>query len=68
MSATATGFSIWTWLAGGEKARVALGVFMLRPYNCLMLDEASNHLDRPSAMALAKSLSQFKGKVRSVEK
>ncbi|KAG0612189.1 hypothetical protein M758_6G009100 [Ceratodon purpureus] len=48
-------------LSGGEKARAALGVFMLRPYNCLMLDEASNHLDRPSAMALAKCLSQFTG-------
>lgn len=47
--------------SGGEKARAALGVFMLRPYNCLMLDEASNHLDRPSAMALAKCLSQFTG-------
>lgn len=34
---------------------------MLRPYNCLMLDEASNHLDRPSAMALAKCLSSFSG-------
>lgn len=48
-------------LSGGEKARAALGVFMLRPYNCLMLDEASNHLDRPSAMALAKCLSSFSG-------
>lgn len=47
--------------AGGEKARVALGVFMLRPYNCLLLDEASNHLDRPSAMTLAQSLSKFEG-------
>ena len=60
------GHCLWSCLtclndSGGEKARAALGVFMLRPYNCLMLDEASNHLDRPSAMALAKCLSQFTG-------
>ncbi|KAL2653884.1 hypothetical protein R1flu_022012 [Riccia fluitans] len=48
-------------LSGGEKARVALGVFMLRPYNCLLLDEASNHLDHLSALALARSLSGFQG-------
>ncbi|KAL3685846.1 hypothetical protein R1sor_003868 [Riccia sorocarpa] len=48
-------------LSGGEKARVALGVFMLRPYNCLLLDEASNHLDHVSALGLARSLSEFQG-------
>ncbi|CAM6113173.1 unnamed protein product [Calypogeia fissa] len=48
-------------LSGGEKARVALGVFMLRPYNCLLLDEASNHLDHLSALALARGLSTFPG-------
>lgn len=47
--------------AGGEKARVALGVFMLRPYNVLLLDEASNHLDHLSALALARGLSSFQG-------
>lgn len=32
-------------LSGGEKARVALAAFALIPYNCLLMDEPSNHLD-----------------------
>lgn len=31
-------------LSGGEKARVALAIFVMIPYNVLMLDEPSNHL------------------------
>ena len=31
-------------LSGGEKARVALAIFVMIPYNLLMLDEPSNHL------------------------
>lgn len=48
-------------LSGGEKARVALGAFVLKPHNVLLMDEASNHLDRPTVRALAKALSTFKG-------
>eukprot|EP00850_Spirogloea_muscicola_P003116 SM000012S25378 [mRNA] locus=s12:754201:758251:- [translate_table: standard] len=48
-------------LSGGEKARVALGGFVLRPHNVLLLDEASNHLDRPTAKALAAAVKSFKG-------
>jgi ATP-binding cassette subfamily F protein 3 len=33
-------------LSGGEKARVALSMFAIKPSNCLILDEASNHLDQ----------------------
>jgi len=31
--------------SGGEKARVSLAVLSMRQSNCLLLDEASNHLD-----------------------
>lgn len=34
-------------LSGGEKARVALAIFVMIPYNLLMLDEPSNHLGKP---------------------
>lgn len=33
-------------LSGGEKARVALAIFVMIPYNVLMLDEPSNHLGK----------------------
>jgi len=32
-------------LSGGEKARVALSMFALKPANVILLDEPSNHLD-----------------------
>eukprot|EP00271_Cylindrocystis_brebissonii_P007267 TRINITY_DN20585_c0_g1_i1.p1 TRINITY_DN20585_c0_g1~~TRINITY_DN20585_c0_g1_i1.p1 ORF type:complete len:605 (-),score=139.72 TRINITY_DN20585_c0_g1_i1:158-1972(-) len=53
-------------LSGGEKARVALGGFVLRAHNVLLLDEASNHLDRPTVKALADALSKFKGAIVAI--
>lgn len=32
--------------SGGEKARVALSNFAIKPSNCILLDEVSNHLDQ----------------------
>lgn len=48
-------------LSGGEKARVALGMFALKASNLLMLDEPSNHLDVGCIAGLAKALSGWGG-------
>jgi len=48
-------------LSGGEKARVALGMFALKASNLLMLDEPSNHLDVGCIAGLAKALSEWGG-------
>jgi ATPase subunit of ABC transporter with duplicated ATPase domains len=46
-------------LSGGEKARVALAMFALKPSNLYLLDEVSNHLDMECVEALAESLSTW---------
>ncbi len=46
-------------LSGGEKARVALASFILKPANLLVLDEPSNHVDVDTIAALAKGLANF---------
>ena len=48
-------------LSGGEKARVALAAFALIPYNCLLLDEASNHLDVGTIEMLTQALKAYEG-------
>jgi ATPase subunit of ABC transporter with duplicated ATPase domains len=50
-------------LSGGEKARVALGCFVLTPSNVLVLDEPSNHLDVDTVAALAGGLNSFEGAI-----
>lgn len=48
-------------LSGGEKARVALAMFSLKPSNVLCLDEPSNHLDQECVDALSQALSNWGG-------
>lgn len=48
-------------LSGGEKARVALAMFALKPSNLYLLDEVSNHLDIECVEALSESLSEWGG-------
>ena len=46
-------------LSGGEAMRVALAGAMLSAADFLILDEPSNHLDRPSRQALIEQLQQW---------
>jgi len=53
-------------LSGGEKARVALSMFALKPSNLLLLDEPSNHLDVGCIEALGESLNNWGDKDGSI--
>jgi ATPase subunit of ABC transporter with duplicated ATPase domains len=53
-------------LSGGEKARVALAAFVLRPRNVLLLDEPSNHLDIGAVQALTDGLMKWDGALLAV--
>jgi ATP-binding cassette subfamily F protein 3 len=50
-------------LSGGERARMALLKFIVRPHNLLILDEPTNHLDIESQDVVAGALKEYDGTV-----
>ncbi|MFI3283151.1 MAG: ABC-F family ATP-binding cassette domain-containing protein [Rikenellaceae bacterium] len=50
-------------LSGGERSRLAMARLMLEPYNLLILDEPTNHMDMRSKDILKDALIKFDGTV-----
>ena len=50
-------------LSGGERARLSLLKLLMQPYNFLILDEPTNHMDIPSKKAIESALNTYLGGV-----
>jgi ATP-binding cassette subfamily F protein 3 len=50
-------------LSGGERARIALLRLLMQPYNFLILDEPTNHMDTQSKKAIVSALNSYNGTV-----
>ena len=48
-------------LSGGERNRLALAKLMLQPFNVLIMDEPTNHMDMEAIEALNNALLDFDG-------
>ncbi|MFO7677611.1 MAG: ABC-F family ATP-binding cassette domain-containing protein [Thermoplasmatota archaeon] len=53
-------------LSGGERARLAILRLILQPYNFILLDEPTNHMDMESKKAIEIALNSYMGTVIAV--
>lgn len=53
-------------LSGGERARLAILRLIMQPYNVLVLDEPTNHMDMQSKEAIELALNSYNGTVITV--
>ena len=56
-------YKIINQLSGGERARLSLLRLLMQPYNFLILDEPTNHMDLQSKKAIENALNTYDGTV-----